>query len=307
VVLISAGDLTMGSLIACVILSGRTLAPMGQLTGLLGRLNQSLTSYNNLNELMQEPVRENKRQEQIRRPVLTGDIDFQNACFRYPEQKKDTLTNINVSIKAGEKVAILGRIGSGKTSLLRLLAGIYEPTSGSVQIDHTEVNHLHPEDLRKGLGVVMQAPMLFSGTVKENLLLGNPNATDDEIVACAEQSGAAGFISQLPDGYETILTERGQQLSGGQRQALSIARALVSNPAVIVMDEPTSAMDNATEQELVLRLKASLADKTVILITHRGSLLSLVDRVVIIDSGRIMADGPKEQVLNKLASKQVAE
>jgi ATP-binding cassette subfamily C protein LapB len=306
VVLISAGDLTMGSLIACVILSGRTLAPMGQLTGLLGRLNQSLTSFNNLNELMQEPVRENKRQEQIRRPVLTGDIDFQNACFRYPEQKKDTLTNINVSIKAGEKVAILGRIGSGKTSLLRLLAGIYEPISGSVQIDHTEVNHLHPEDLRKGLGVVMQMPMLFSGTVKENLLLGNPNATDDEIVACAEQSGAAGFISQLPDGYETILTERGQQLSGGQRQALSIARALVSNPAVIVMDEPTSAMDNATEQELVLRLKASLADKTVILITHRGNLLSLVDRVVIIDSGRVMADGPKEQVLNKLAGKEVA-
>jgi ATP-binding cassette, subfamily C, bacterial LapB len=307
VVLISAGDLTMGSLIACVILSGRTLAPMAQLTGLLGRLNQSLTSYNNLNELMQEPVRENKRQEQIRRPVLTGDIDFQNASFCYPEQKKDTLTNINVSIKAGEKVAILGRIGSGKTSLLRLLAGIYEPTSGSVQIDHTEVNHLHPEDLRKGLGVVMQTPMLFSGTVKENLLLGNPNATDDEIVACAEHSGAAGFISQLPDGYETILTERGQQLSGGQRQALSIARALVSNPAVIVMDEPTSAMDNATEQELVLRLKASLANKTVILITHRGSLLSLVDRVVILDSGRIMADGPKEQVLNKLASKKVAQ
>ena len=306
VVLITAGDLTMGSLIACVILSGRTLAPMAQLTGLLGRLNQSLTSYQNLNELMQEPVRENKRQEQIRRPELNGDIEFENACFRYPGQKQDTLTNINLSIRAGEKVAIVGRIGSGKTSLLRLLTGIYQPTQGSVKIDQTEVNHLHPDDLRKGLGVVMQKPMLFSGTVKENILLGNPNATDEQIVKAAEQSGSAGFIGKLPDGYETILTERGQQLSGGQQQALSVARALVSDPSLIVMDEPTSAMDNATEQELVARLKTNLADKTVILITHRGNLLSLVDRVVVVDSGRVMADGPKAEVLNKLARKEEA-
>jgi len=306
VVLISAGDLTMGSLIACVILSGRVLAPMAQLTGLLGRLNQSLTSYHNLNELMQEPVRENKRQQQIRRPEITGDINFENACFRYPDQKQDTLTLINLAIKAGEKVAILGRIGSGKTSLLRLLTGIYEPTQGSVKIDQTEVNHLHPDDLRKGLGVVMQKPMLFSGTVKENILLGNPDATDEQIVAAAQQAGAADFISKLPDGYETILTERGQQLSGGQQQSLSIARALVSDPSVIVMDEPTSAMDNATEQELVTRLKTDLADKTVILITHRGNLLSLVDRVIIVDSGRIMADGPKAEVLNTITRKEVA-
>ena len=306
VVLITAGDLTMGSLIACVILSGRTLAPMAQLTGLLGRLNQTLTSYQNLNELMQEPVRENKRQEQIRRPELNGDIEFENACFRYPGQKQDTLTNINLSIRAGEKVAIVGRIGSGKTSLLRLLTGIYQPTQGSVKIDQTEVNHLHPDDLRKGLGVVMQKPMLFSGTVKENILLGNPNATDEQIVKAAEQSGSAGFIGKLPDGYETILTERGQQLSGGQQQALSVARALVSDPSLIVMDEPTSAMDNATEQELVARLKTNLADKTVILITHRGNLLSLVDRVVVVDSGRVMADGPKAEVLNKLARKEEA-
>ena len=152
----------------------------------------------------------------------------------------------------------------------------------------------------------MQKPMLFSGTVKENILLGNPDATDEQIVAAAQQAGAADFISKLPDGYETILTERGQQLSGGQQQALSIARALVSDPSVIVMDEPTSAMDNATEQELVTRLKTDLADKTVILITHRGNLLSLVDRVIIVDSGRIMADGPKAEVLNTITRKEVA-
>jgi len=194
-------------------------------------------------------------------------------------------------------VAILGKIGSGKTSLLRLLAGIYEPNEGSVQIDQTEVSHIHPEDLRSGLGVVLQTPMLFSGSVKENLLLGKPDATDENIIEAAKQAGIDEFIGQLPDGYETILTERGQQLSGGQRQAMCIARSLISNPSVIIMDEPTSAMDSGTEQQLMFRLKALFENKTVIVITHRGTLLSLVDRVIVMDSGRIVADGPKEEVL----------
>ena len=297
VVLITSGDLSMGSLIACVILSGRTMAPLGQLTNLLGRFNQSVNAYKNLNELMSEPVMEASRLGQIRRESINGDIRFTNTGFRYPEQKQDTLKQLNLNIKAGEKVAILGKIGSGKTSLLRLLAGIYEPTEGSVQIDQTEVSHIHPEDLRSGLGVVLQTPMLFSGSVKENLLLGKPDASDEEIIEAAKQAGIDEFIGQLPDGYETILTERGQQLSGGQRQAMCIARSLISNPSIIIMDEPTSAMDSGTEQQLMFRLKSLFAHKTVIVITHRGTLLSLVDRVVVMDSGRIVADGPKEEVL----------
>ena len=298
VVLISTGDLTMGSLIACVILSGRTLAPLGQLTNLLGRLSQSLIAYKNLNELMSEPVMESQRDGQIRRESIEGNISFTNTSFRYPDQKQDTLQQINLSIKAGEKIAILGKVGSGKTSLLRLLAGIYEPTEGSVQIEQTEVGHIHPEDLRKALGVVLQTPMLFSGTVKENLLLGNPDATDDQIIEASQQAGIDTFIGLLPDGYETVLAERGQQLSGGQRQALCIARALISNPSIIIMDEPTSSMDSGTEQQLMVRLKSLFADKTVIIITHRGTTLSLVDRVIIVEQGRIVADGPKDKILN---------
>jgi ATP-binding cassette subfamily C protein LapB len=297
VILISNGDLSMGSLIACVILSGRTLAPLGQLTNLLGRFNQSVNAYKNLNELMSEPVLEASRVGQIRREEIVGNIRFSHASFRYPGQKEDTLKQLNFEIKAGEKVAILGKIGSGKTSLLRLLAGIYEPHEGSVQIDQTEVGHIHPEDVRRGVGVVLQTPMLFSGSVKENLLLGKPDATDEEIIEAAKQAGIDEFIGQLPDGYETVLTERGQQLSGGQRQAMCIARSLISNPSVIILDEPTSAMDSGTEQQLMVRLKLLFEHKTVIIITHRGTLLSLVDRVIVIDSGRIVADGPKEEVL----------
>jgi len=297
VVLITSGNLTMGSLIACVILSGRTMAPLGQLTSLLGRFNQSVNAYKNLNELMAEPTLEASRLGQIRRGKITGDIRFSHVSFRYPGQKQDTLKNLNLSIKAGEKVAILGKIGSGKTSLLRLLAGIYEPNEGSVQIDQTGVGHIHPEDLRAGLGVVLQTPMLFSGSVKENLLLGKLDATDEDVIEAAKQAGIDEFIGQLPNGYETILTERGQQLSGGQRQAMCIARSLISNPSIIVMDEPTSAMDSNTEQQLMFRLKSLFEHKTLIVITHRGTLLSLVDRVIIMDSGRIVADGPKEDVL----------
>jgi ATP-binding cassette subfamily C protein LapB len=297
VVLITQGNLSMGSLIACVILSGRTLSPLGQVSSLLGRLNQSINAYKNLNEIMKEPITEAIRSAHIRREVLAGDIDFTNVSFAYANQKQPVLKQINLTIKAGEKIAILGKIGSGKTSLLRLLAGIYEPNEGSVQIDNAEVSHLHPEDLRNNLGVILQSPNLFSGTVKDNLLMGYPEAKDEDILAACKLAGVDDFVGSLPDGYDTMLTERGQQLSGGQRQALCIARALLGNPQIIIMDEPTSAMDSNSEQQLVFRLKKELENKTVIIITHRGSLLSLVDRVAVVDSGRIVADGPKEKVL----------
>ena len=306
VVLITQGDLSMGALIACVILSGRTLAPLGQVTNLLGRMNQSFAAYRSLDEIMQEPVRETQRSEQIRRQQLQGHIRFSNTAFHYPGQKQDVLNQLNLDIKPGEKVAVLGRIGSGKTSLQRLLSAVYEPTAGSVQIDSTEVSHIHPDDLRRGLGVVTQQPTLFSGTIKENLLLGNPDASDEEILEAAKQAGIDDFVGQLPDGFETHLTERGQQLSGGQRQSICIARALISNPSVVLMDEPTSAMDSNTEQQLVFRLKEVLKDKTVIIITHRGSLLSLVDRVLVMEGGRIVTDGPRDKVLNAAKQKEQA-
>jgi len=304
VFLIADGELTMGSLIACVILSGRTLAPLGQVSNLLGRFNQALTSYDNFNELMQLPVKELNRSHQVRHENIEGSISLTNVSLTYPEQKEATVKQVNLKIAAGEKIAIVGKIGSGKTSLLRLIAGLYDATEGSVKIDQSDVTHMHPDDIRRHVGVVMQTPMLFSGTLKENLLMGNPEATDEQLKQATQIAGVDQIASNLPDGYETVLAERGQQLSGGQRQAVCIARALIGDPKIVIMDEPSSAMDSGSEQQLLVDLKEILKDKTLILITHRGTLLGLVDRVVVFDSGRILADGPKEKVLQAAAPPQ---
>jgi len=301
VFLIADGDLTMGSLIACVILSGRTLAPLGMVSNLLGRFNQALTAYNNFGQLMQQPVKEMGRTHQVRRESIDGSIALTNVSLTYPQQKEATIKQLNLNVAAGEKVAIVGKIGSGKTTLLRLIAGLYDPTEGSIKIDQSDVSHMHPNDLRRHIGVVMQTPLLFSGTLKENLLMGNPEATDDDLMRASKIAGVDEIASNLPDGYETMLAERGQQLSGGQRQAICIARAFMGDPKIIIMDEPSSAMDTGSEQKLLLDLKDRLKDKTLVLITHRGTLLSLVDRVVVFDSGRILADGPKEKVLQAIS------
>jgi len=310
VFLIADGTLTMGSLIACVILSGRTLAPLGQVSNLLGRFNQAVTAYVNFGQLMQQPVKELGRANQVRVDKTKGAITITNASLTYPEQKEAVIKQLNLKLFAGEKIAIVGKIGSGKTSILRLIAGLYDSNEGSVKIDNHDISHMHPDDVRKHIGVVMQTPMLFSGTLKENLLMGNPDATDDQMIAAAKIANVDEIASNLPDGYETLLTEGGKGLSGGQRQAICIARAFVGDPQIIIMDEPSSAMDNGSEQQLLKDLQVRLKDKTLILITHRGTLLSLVDRVVVFDSGRIIADGPKDKVLQaatQQAQKQQAQ
>ena len=303
VFLIADGTLTMGSLIACVILSGRTLAPLGQVSNLLGRFNQAVTAYENFGQLMQQPVKELNRTHQVRVNKVEGAITMTNVSLTYPEQKEPVIKQLNLKVAAGEKIAIVGKIGSGKTSILRLIASLYDPSEGSVKIDKSDVTHMHPDDVRKHIGVVMQVPMLFSGTLKQNLLMGNPDATDKQMVAASKIANVDEIASNLPDGYETVLAEGGKQLSGGQRQAICIARAFVGDPQIIIMDEPSSAMDSGSEQQLLKDLQERLVDKTLILITHRGTLLSLVDRVVVFDSGRIIADGPKDQVL-KAATQQ---
>jgi ATP-binding cassette subfamily C protein LapB len=303
VFLIADGTLTMGSLIACVILSGRTLAPLGQVSNLLGRFNQAVTAYVNFGQLMEQPVKELSRSHQVRVDKVEGSISIVNASLTYPEQKEAVIKQLNLQLYAGEKIAIVGKIGSGKTSILRLIAGLYDPSEGSVKIDNHDISHMHPNDIRKHIGVVMQTPMLFSGTFKENLLMGNPEATDEQMIAAAKIANVDEIASNLPDGYETILAEGGKGLSGGQRQAICIARTFVGDPQIIIMDEPSSAMDSGSEQQLLKDLQERLIDKTLILITHRGTLLSLVDRVVVFDSGRIVADGPKDKVLKAASQK----
>lgn len=299
VYLIADGGLTMGSLIACVILSGRTLAPLGQISNLLGRLNQALTAYSNLDQLMAVRSVEESRSGQIRRSSIDGGLSFVKASLTYDGQQQPAISELSLTISPGEHVAIVGKIGSGKTSILRLVAGLVEPDSGFVKIDDAEVGHMHPDDLRAHVGVVMQMPTLFSGTLRENLLLGNPGATDEQILEAARLAGVDEIASQLPDGFETPLRERGSQLSGGQRQAVCIARALVGDPRIVLLDEPSSAMDSTTERQLLEKLRVYLEGRTLVLITHRGTLLDLVDRVIAVDQGKIVADGPKEAMLQK--------
>jgi ATP-binding cassette subfamily C protein LapB len=307
VYLISDGTMTMGSLIACVILSGRTLAPLGQISNLLGRFNQALNAYVNLDQLMANSSVEVARKTQIRRSAVEGGVSFQAVSLKYPEQNEPALNEVSFTIKPNEHVAILGKIGSGKTSILRLVSGITDPSSGLVRIDDAEVKHMHPDDLRKHVGVVMQMPLLFSGSLKENLLLGNPDATDDQVLEAAKIAGVDEIAAGLPQGFETILRERGSQLSGGQRQAVCIARALVGDPKILLLDEPSSAMDSGTERQLLERLAPVLKNKTLVLITHRGTLLDLADRVIAIDKGKVVADGPKDQLLKAKPAAKVAE
>ena len=300
VFLIAEGELSMGALIACVILSGRTLAPLGQISNLIGRFNQALSSYINFGELINESVKELDRSAQLRQSSFKGAVKLINVSLTYPEKSEATLKQLNLSINAGEKVAIVGRIGSGKTSLLRLISGLYDATEGSVRIDSSDITHIHPDDLRQHVGVVMQTPLLFSGSLRENLMLGNPNATDEQIHEVAKIVGVDLIAAELPNGFETVLTERGQQLSGGQRQAICIARAFIGNPGILILDEPSSAMDSTSEKQFLDDLIRATKNKTLILITHRSIMLDAVDRMVILDNGRIVADGPKAEVLKVL-------
>jgi ATP-binding cassette subfamily C protein LapB len=300
VFLIASGNLTMGQLIACVILSGRTLAPLGQITSLLGRLNQAIVAYSGLSKVINITTEEEERTGHVRREKLNGGISLKNVSLTYEGQNEPSLNGCSFTVKPGEKVAILGRIGSGKSSLLSLMAGINSASAGAVLLDDADIRNLHPEDVRKNVSVVLQNPILFSGTVRENLLMGAPDASDEELVAAAELVGAGQFIGMLPNGFDFILSERGQELSAGMRQSLAIARAMIGNPNIILMDEPTSSMDATTENQLVQNLNEALRGKTAIFVTHRGPLVSIADRILIVDSGRIVMDGPRDEVLEKL-------
>ncbi len=300
VFLIASGDLTMGQLIACVILSGRTLAPLGQITGLLGRFNQAVTAYKGLSEVMNTITEEEAQAEQVKREKLDGNISFKGVSLMYEGRNEPTLKECNFNIKPGERVAVLGRIGSGKSTMLGLISGIQQATTGAVMLDNTDIRNMRHEDIRKNVGIVLQNPMLFSGTVRENLLMGNPDASDEDLLKAAEMSGASAFIGMLPNGFDFVLSERGQELSAGMRQSIAIARAMIGNPSIYLMDEPTSSMDSNTEVALVRQLDQATKGKTTIFVTHRGPLVNIADRIMVVEAGQIVIDGPRDAVLNKL-------
>ncbi|MCD8512817.1 MAG: ATP-binding cassette domain-containing protein [Nitrincola sp.] len=300
VYMIIEGNLSQGGLIAAYLLSSRAMAPISQAAGLLAQYHHASTAMQSLNELMDRPVERPAGKSWVSRPSLRGDIEFKHVNFRYPDDERLAITNMSFKINAGEHVAILGRNGSGKTTLEKLILGLYAPESGSILVDGVDLRQIDPAELRRQIGYVPQDVSMFFGTLKENMTVGCPNAEDHQILRAANLSGLAPFINAHPAGFDMQVGERGQLLSGGQRQSIAIARALISDPPILLMDEPTGSLDHTSEELFKQNLTRYSQGKTLIVITHRSSLLTLADRIIVIDGGKIVADGPKANVMEAL-------
>ncbi len=294
------GDMTMGAMVACSMLTGRAMAPLGQISSLIVRFHQSLTSLRGLNRLMELPSERPAGKVFLRRPTVEGAIEFRDVGFAYPGQPGKALDGLSFRIAPGERVGIVGRIGSGKTTIERLALGLFEPQSGAVLIDGTDIRQLDPADLRRNVGCVLQDAHIFFGSVKDNISLGAPYVDEESVLRAASIGGVDQFVKGHPHGFDMQVGEGGRYLSGGQRQAIAISRAMLMNPPILLLDEPTAHMDNSTENAFKARLAEALPGKTLLLVTHRNSMLSLVDRLIVIDGGKIMADGPKSVVLDAL-------
>ena len=306
VYLIQAGELSVGGLVAATMLSGRVMGPLASIAGILMRLNQARASLQGLDNLMKTPVERPEGKVFVHRPNFRGHIEFKNVTFSYPNQKTPALNDVSFNIDAGERVGIIGRIGCGKSTLWKLIMGLYEPEEGSIMVDGTDVRQIDPADLRRSVGCVPQDVYLFFGSVKDNIAFSAPYADDAMILRASKLAGVEEFVSKNPAGYDMEVGERGQALSGGQRQSIAVARALLLDPPILIMDEPTSSMDNTSESRFKARMeKVFEHEKTLLLITHRGSMLSLVDRLIVMDGGKIVADGGKEQVIDALTSGRI--
>lgn len=293
-------ELTMGGLIAAVILSSRAIAPMGQVASLVSSYEQTKTAYGAIDAIMKLPVERPEGTKFVRREQLKGNIEFKNVTFAYPESNTNALENVSFVIKAGEKVGILGRNGSGKTTIEKLILGLYAPLSGSILIDGIDINQIDPVDLRKNIGYVSQDVMLFSGTVKENIVYGAPHVDDEALLRAAKIGGVDDFVDKHPLGFDMPVWERGDGISGGQRQSIGIARAFLLNSPIVLLDEPTHSLDNTSENKIKGYLAQNISNKTTVLVTHRMSLLDLVDRLIVLDNSRLLMDGSKEEILAKL-------
>lgn len=302
VFLVSEGTVSMGGMVAAVLLSSRTLAPLAQIANLFGRANNAKTSYKRLASFMDETQSEDvsiKNKSAIRREKLGG-LEFKDATYRYPEADLDTLRGINLKIQEGEKVAILGRNGSGKSTLIKLASGLFKSSDGLVMYDGVDIRQLHTEDLSKSIGIVLQDVQLFSGSVRENITMGRENISQEDLVNASKLSGLDEFISKVPGGYDLQLSDGGKGLSGGQRQAIALARSIVHKPSHFILDEPTSAMDMNAENLFINQVRSLLQNSTMLIVTHRMPLLNLVDRIIIMNEGQIVEDGPKDQIIQKL-------
>ena len=288
VFLVSDGTVIMGAMVAAVLLSSRTLAPLAQIANLFGRFNNAKTAYQRLSGFMEETqdaADALEKNASIRRPEL-GNLEFRAVKFRYPMQEVDTLLDINLQINKGEKVAVLGRNGSGKTTLVKLASGLFGSTDGIVMYDGVDSKQIHNDDLSRSIGIVLQDVQLFSGSILENITMGREGISEQDIVDAAKVTGLDEFLGKVPGGYEMVLQDKGNGLSGGQRQAIAITRAIVHKPTHYIFDEPTSAMDMNSEQYFIRNFKEIYQDTTLIVVSHRMPLVNLVDRIVVMDDGK---------------------
>ncbi len=297
---ISSLELSLGGLIAIVMLGSRTVAPMGQIANLITTYEQTKTAYRALDELMQKPVERPESKSYVRRPGFNGAIRFRDLDFSYPESPRKSLSGINFKIAAGEHVGIIGKVGSGKSSLLKLIIGLYQFENGSIAIDDIDINQIDPAELRRHIGYLSQEIELMRGTIRENIAYKNLQVDDEHLLRAAKISGVNLFVSQLPQGFDTQVGEAGGFLSGGQRQAIALARALLLDEPILILDEPTNSFDNSTESVVKQRLFEYSRDRTLLLVTHKAPMLKLVERLIVIDEGRIVIDGPRDDVLNSL-------
>lgn len=307
VYLIHENMLTMGGLIAATMLSGRALGPLAQVVALLMQYHSARMALTSLEASMQAQRERPDESRFLHREHLAGDITFKDVQFAYPGREQPTLRGIDLSIRAGDKVVVLGRVGSGKTTLQRLMLGLYQPTGGTIAIDGIDLRQIDPADLRRNVGYVAQDPLLFYGTLRDNIAIASPHADDAAVLAAAELAGLAGFVNAHPQGFAMQIGERGETLSGGQRQAVAIARAALLDPSILFLDEPTGSMDFASEAQFKERLRAYAGNRTLVVVTHRSSLLDLATRIVVMDEGKIVADGPRDAVMAELKAGRVGK
>lgn len=299
------GEMTTGALVACSILSSRMLAPISQITGVLGRFQQAKTAKQGLDELMSKPVDHPERSQLIQRSVIHGQYELNGVVFKYgQDDPKPSIVIPKLVIQPGEKIAILGRNGAGKSTILQLLSGMQTASQGKVKLEDIDITLLDPSDVRRDVGLLNQSAHLFYGTVRENLTLGAPLASDEDLIKALTVTGAINFIQDKKEGLDHIILEGGVGFSGGQRQALLLSRLLICQPNVLLLDEPTASIDDVSEKLLIDHMKNWLGHRTLVVATHRRAVLELVDRIIVVNEGQIVMDGPRDQILNNSAQPQ---
>lgn len=300
--LVMKGDMTTGALVGSSILASRMIAPLAQLSGVFARWQQAKVARNGLDQLMQRPVDQPEAARLVHVPALRGDYAFEGVKFKYGEDDKRAALEIpRLQIEAGEKVALLGRMGAGKSTLLQLLAGLQSPQEGSVSLDGLDLSLIDPSDVRRDMGLLTQNARLFHGSIRQNLVMGMPLASDAEVMEALRMAGAMPFLQSRAEGLDDMIQEGGLGLSGGQRQALLLARLLIRQPSIVLLDEPTAHFDEMTERQVIEAMDAWLPSRTLVVATHRMQVLKWVDRIVVVDGGRIVMDGSKDQILGKLS------